>query len=177
MFGGLFLLPLYLQQHLAMTTTGAGLMLLVLGLGSAVALPISGILTDRYGPVFTSIGGAMLLVVGTAPFISPLTTSVIAIAALFLTRGAGLALAQMPAMTAAYTLVDTSEKSDAAVLINVTQRIGGALGVVAVVITVEHGNAPDTATSCQWAFALLALFAIAAIVIIPKLSPAAMTTR
>src|SRR5690606_31774297 len=106
----------------------------ILGLGSAVVLPMAGTLCDRYGPTRVCFGGGLLLVLGTAPFMSTHSISIGMIAGLFLLRGAGLALTQMPAITAAYGAVETSTKGDAAVLINVAQRIGGVLGTVTVVI-------------------------------------------
>ncbi|OBX33888.1 hypothetical protein A8U91_02931 [Halomonas elongata] len=47
---------------------------------------------------------------------------------LLVVRGAGLALAQMPAMTAAYTSVTRAQMGDATTIVNVVQRTGGALG-------------------------------------------------
>ena len=48
MYGGLLLIPLYLQGRLHQSPADAGLMLLMMGLGSAVVLPLAGRLTDRH---------------------------------------------------------------------------------------------------------------------------------
>lgn len=42
-------------------------------------------------------------------------------------RGIGMALAQMPATTAAYGAVVAAESGDAATVVNIVQRVGGAL--------------------------------------------------
>ncbi|MFC6491015.1 DHA2 family efflux MFS transporter permease subunit, partial [Nitratireductor sp. GCM10026969] len=50
MYGGLLLVPLYLQLPAAQGAGETGLMLLAMGLGSAFVLPVAGTLTDRHGP-------------------------------------------------------------------------------------------------------------------------------
>lgn len=160
MYGGLLLLPLYLLRNIGMTTTDTGLSFVILGLGSAIALPVAGTLCDRYGPARVCFGGGVLLFLGTAPFISTQTIPIEIIAGLFFVRGAGLALTQMPAITAAYGAVETTKKGDAAVLINVAQRIGGVLGTVSVVIAAEADSSSDEEIYTKSAFVMLTLFAV-----------------
>ncbi|MBC2884854.1 multidrug efflux MFS transporter [Ochrobactrum sp. CM-21-5] len=162
MYGGLLLFPLYFQDVLRQSPTEAGLMLLAMGLGSALALPFAGVLTDERGPAVVCFAGGILLVIGTAPFFAmPLLPST-GFAVLLFLRGIGLALAQMPAMTAAYGAVEKHETGDAATLVNIGQRLGGALGAIATVIVLEHGSPVDDA-SFQWALLLLFGFALAAL--------------
>ena len=71
MYGGLLLLPLYLQLAAGRDTAETGLWLLAMGLGSAVALPLAGTLTDRYGAGSVTLAGAGLLAVTTVPFLLP----------------------------------------------------------------------------------------------------------
>lgn len=162
MYGGLLLFPLYFQDVLRQTPTEAGLMLLAMGLGSALALPFAGALTDERGPAVVCFAGAIMLVIGTAPFIVMPLLPIAGFAALLFLRGIGLALAQMPAMTAAYGAVEKHETGDAATLVNIGQRVGGALGAIATVIVLEHGSPVDDA-SFQWALLLLLGFALAAL--------------
>lgn len=155
LYGGLLLLPLYLQRALGQPPALTGLMLLVLGLGAAVALPVAGALVDRAGAARISLAGSGLVVVATAAL--PGFLSVLPLAGLLFLRGAGLALAQMPAMTAAYTLVDKAETGDAATLVNIAQRLGGALGAIIVVLVVESTVG---AGGYRTAFAVLVLFSL-----------------
>jgi hypothetical protein len=85
-------------------------------------------------------------------------------AMLLVLRGGGLALAQMPAMTSAYGTVDKHETGDAAVLVNVTQRIGGALGAITMALILQQASTPANAAAYGIAFAVLAVFAIGGLV-------------
>jgi hypothetical protein len=62
------------------------------------------------------------------------------ILALLGVRGIGLALAQMPAITAAFGAVRKAETGDAATIANIAQRIGGAAGATSVVLVSEQGT-------------------------------------
>ena len=122
-------------------------MLMAMGLGSAVILPAAGALTDRFGPRGISIAGGGLLIFTTIAFVSSATLVFVAIIILLVARGAGLALAQMPAITAAYTQVDEAKTGDAATLINIGQRLGGALGAIVMVAAIEQFRVRDGISS------------------------------
>ena len=168
MYGGLLLLPLYLQLAAGRDTAETGLLLLAMGLGSALVLPVAGTLTDRHGAGPVTLAGAGLLVVTTIPFLlpgaflSPGTVSTTALVLVLVARGTGMALAQMPAMTAAYASVAADEMGDAATLVNIVQRLGGAIGAVGVVVTLARTG--GGASAYGWAFALLAAVSILTLV-------------
>lgn len=156
MYGGLLLLPLYLQLMAGQDTIEAGLMLLAMGLGTAVALYFGGMLTDRYSAGPVTLAGAALLLVSTVPFLFFNTFSITTLIIVLVARGVGLALAQMPAYTAAYASVTDKQMGDAATLVNIVQRIGGAVGAIGLVITLaQFGGRTDTA-AYTWAFGILA---------------------
>lgn len=139
MYGGLLLLPLYLQAQMGLSPIRTGSLLLAIGLGSALALPVAGHLTDRHGPARVCLAGGLLLTFSTASLVSLGSVSFLVIAVLLFARGVGLALAQMPATTQAYGSVTEGEMMDAATLLNMAQRIGGALGAIAVTLAFgEH---------------------------------------
>ncbi len=163
MYGGLLLLPIYLQRSLGQTSTEAGLMLMAMGLGSACILPAAGALTDRYGPRWVSLTGCGLLVIATLPFLTSAAIALPAIILVLVTRGAGLALAQMPAITAAYNQVDETRTADAATLINIAQRLGGALGAIAMVAVIEQFGVFASATAYRIAFGTLVVMSFGAL--------------
>ena len=163
MYGGLLLLPIYLQRSLGQTSTEAGLMLMAMGLGSACILPVAGALTDRHGPRGVSLTGCGLLVIATLPFLTSAAIALPAIILFLVTRGAGLALAQMPAITAAYNQVDETRTADAATLINIAQRLGGALGAIAMVAVIEQFGVSTSATVYQIAFGALVVMSFGAL--------------
>lgn len=163
MYGGLLLLPIFLQRSLEQTPTEAGLMLMAMGLGSACVLPVAGSLTDRYGPRGISLTGAGLLILATVPFVSSGSLVIAGTAVVLVARGAGLALAQMPAITAAYNEVDEAETGDAATLINIGQRLGGAFGAIAMVAVIEQLGSDPLGTAYQVAFGALIVISVGAL--------------
>ena len=56
----------------------------------------------------------------------------------------------MPAMTAAYAAVLKNETSDAATIINIAQRLGGALGAITTVIVLEQAATTDNQLAYGW---------------------------
>ena len=170
MYGGLLLIPIFLQDSLHQSPTDAGLMLFLMGLGSAVILPIAGNLTDRYGALAVCLVGSTILLLSTAAFFWP-SMLPLALASILFVRGGGLALAQMPAMTAAYAAVLKNETSDAATIINIAQRLGGALGAITTVIVLEQAATTDNQLAYGWGGALLVAFAVASMVTSTLLKP------
>ena len=164
MYAGLLLVPLYLQLVAGLEPTTTGLWLLVMGLGSALVLPVAGSLTDRFGAGIVSLAGACLLLVSAIPFVFPSVPSSPVLVAMLLARGVGMALAQMPAMTAAYTAVSTEEMGDATTLVNIAQRIGGAVGAVGVVIIIQHAGGSSSIIAHSIAFASLAAISVLTII-------------
>lgn len=160
MYGGLLLLPLYLQIATGRHSTETGLLLLAMGLGSAVALPVAGTLTDRHGAGRVAIAGAGLLIATTVPFLLPVALPSAALVSILVARGAGMALAQMPAMTAAYTSVTAAQMGDATTLVNIVQRVGGAVGAVGVVITLANTGGSASPVAYAWAFAALTVVSV-----------------
>lgn len=163
MYGGLLLIPLFLQDSLHQSPTDAGMMLFLMGLGSAVVLPIAGNLTDRYGALVVCFAGSTILLLSTSVFLWPVMLSLL-LSPLLFARGGGLALAQMPAMTAAYAAVVKPETGDAATIINIAQRLGGALGAITTVIVLEQASTTDGQLAYGWGFSLLVALAVGSMV-------------
>lgn len=155
MYGGLLLIPLYLQLMAGQDTIEAGLMLLAMGLGTAVALYFGGMLTDRYSAGSVTLAGAVLLFISTMPFLFFSTFSLITLIIVLVIRGIGLALAQMPAYTAAYASVTDKQIGDAATLVNIVQRIGGAIGAIGLVIALAQSGGRTSPIAYTWVFGIL----------------------
>jgi EmrB/QacA subfamily drug resistance transporter len=164
MYGALLLLPLYFQIELDQSLTRTGLLLLVMGLASALVLPVGGTLTDRYSAGQVSLWGAVLLFCSSLPFLySEILSPPILFIALAM-RGAGIALAQMPAMTAAYTAVTAEQMGDAATLVNITQRIGGAVGAICIVIMLQHMGRQTDLSPHVWASGVLTVISLLVVI-------------
>jgi len=138
MFGSTLLFPLYFQVGRDTGVTATGLALIPLGLGTALLLPVSGRLTDRFGGGVVSAYGGLAAVATTVPFaVLGTDMNTAAVEGLLLLRGMALALAVTPVGIAAYQAVTPEQLADATTQVNILQRLGGALGgtVFAVVLT------------------------------------------
>jgi EmrB/QacA subfamily drug resistance transporter len=142
MFGAVLLLPLWFQIRLGEGSTSTGLMLVPLGLGTTLIMLVAGRLTDRYGGGAIALIGSLVVLLSTAPlpWLDPHTPLPLVQTLLF-ARGAGLGLAMMPAMTAAYASVPAADLADATALANIVMRVGGAVGAALCVVVLSRGLA------------------------------------
>ncbi|MDQ6771783.1 MAG: DHA2 family efflux MFS transporter permease subunit [Candidatus Dormibacteraeota bacterium] len=130
LFGAVFLFPLFLQQIQGYTALKAGLLLGFQGLGAAVSMPISGILTDRFGARWVVPFGITVLV-GATVWMTTLAfdTSWQVIAAMLVLRGVGMGFSMMPSMSSAYVTLAPSRIARATSVANVVQRVASGLGI------------------------------------------------
>ncbi len=140
LFGGMILLPLYWQTIRHESVVVAGLLIAPQGIGAALAMPISGKLTDRFGGGPPALVGVVLTAVATLPFaLIGAHTSILFLSLVMLVRGVGIGFAFMPAMTAAFAALDRSELSDATPQLNVLQRVGGSIGIAVLAVVLQRG--------------------------------------
>ena len=130
LFGSVFLFPIFLQNLMGHTPVQAGLWMLPNALAVGATMPIAGRLADRYSPAaLTVLGcvmvGSSLLVFGDLDPRSDWTLIVLP----QLVRGAGLALLMAPLMAASLNAVPRHELPMASSFLNVSQNVGGSLGI------------------------------------------------
>jgi EmrB/QacA subfamily drug resistance transporter len=139
LFGGMILLPLYWQDVRHESVLNAGLLMAPQGLGMALVMPAAGRLTDQLGGGPLALLGVTITTLATIPFgMISATTSVAALSVTMLIRGAGIGLAFMPAMTAAFASLEKSELPDATPQLNVVQRVGGSLGTAVLAVVLQR---------------------------------------
>jgi EmrB/QacA subfamily drug resistance transporter len=165
LFGGLLLLPLYYQVARGESPLHAGVLLAPQGIGAALAMPISGRLTDRVGGGRVAIFGLAIVAAATAVFtqLGP-ETSIGLLSGTLVVRGVGMACSMIPLMTAAYATLPRNALASAATALNVVQRVGGSLGTAILAVILQHqittaGSAPRAlagafSTTFAWALAL-----------------------
>jgi DHA2 family methylenomycin A resistance protein-like MFS transporter len=129
-FGTVFLVSLYLQQHLGLTPLQAGLVFLPAAFFSMAGNILSGRIRNRFGPRVPAVSGQLSMVVGlvalliTAPLGSPVLT-----AALLILIGPGGAVA-MPVITGVVLDSVTPERAGtASAVFNTFRQIGGAVAI------------------------------------------------
>jgi MFS family permease len=144
LFGALFVMPLYYQLGRGQTPLAAGLLLAPQGLGVALAMPLTGPLTDRIGGGRIAFVGLLLLSAATVPFALVKSDTPLALLEVVLfVRGAGIGATMMPAMAAAYATLDTAAVPRATSALNVLQRVGGAIGTALLAVVLQHRVAAE----------------------------------
>lgn len=129
MFGGMLLLPLYLQIVRGESALQTGLLMAPQGLGAMLAMPIAGQLADRTGigrfvPFgLAAVAGSFLWLTGLEADTSYLSLSI----ALFV-MGVGMGFTMMPVMTGAMQTLRRADIANASTTLNITQQVGASMG-------------------------------------------------
>ncbi|MFZ5596164.1 MAG: DHA2 family efflux MFS transporter permease subunit [Bacillota bacterium] len=136
LFGGVFLLPIFTQNLMGKTPMETGMMLMPAALVTAVLMPISGFLFDRFGARILTFTGLLVLAWGTFEFKNlSIETTVAHITLIASIRSLGMGMAMMPMTTAGMNTVPLKDVSRASALSNVCRQVGASFGV-AVLTTV-----------------------------------------
>ena len=133
LFGGQFLVPLYLQTLRGLSAYAAGLVLLPQAFGSMVASLIGGRLVDKLGVKAVVIPGLTILALALWGFSrltleTPFTTFQL----LLIIRGLGLGLSAQPTTVAALWEIKPAQLSQASSLNSVIRSVTSALAVATV---------------------------------------------
>ena len=139
LFGTMIVLPLYYQLARGESALTAGLLMAPQGLGAALVMPLAGRVTDRVGGGSVALFGVIVLTLATVPFaFVGAHTPFALLAGLLVVRGLGLGSAMMPAMAAAYAVLERAAVPRATSALNVLQRVGGSVGTAALAVILQH---------------------------------------
>ncbi len=130
LFGSIFLFPIFLQTLMGFTTVQAGIWMIPGALAVGVTMPVAGRLADKYAPSYLVALGCLICGISLILFgrLDPMSSwQVIVLPQLM--RGCGLALMMSPLLTAALNSVPQIEIPMASSFLNVSQNIGGAMGI------------------------------------------------
>lgn len=130
LFGGIFLLPLFLQQIMGFDEIESGLILLPGSLMIALVMPIAGKISDRFGPLWPSLAGLL----GIAYFMwayrtLDVNTSVSDVIGPTYIRGVAIALLITPVMVTALNMVPKDKAGMASSMMNLIQQVAGSVGI------------------------------------------------
>src|SRR3954452_2711051 len=179
LFGAMILMPLYYQQVRHESVLNTGLLVGPQGLGAALAMPISGRLTDRIGGGPLAVFGVIVTALTTIPFcLIDAHTSIESLSIWMFLRGIGIGFAFMPAMAAAFASLKPRELSDATPQMNVLQRLGGSIGTAVLAVVLQRaliaaphplttaGQADAFSTAFWWSFGITAVAIVPSIVLL-----------
>ncbi|HEX4120374.1 MAG TPA: DHA2 family efflux MFS transporter permease subunit [Verrucomicrobiae bacterium] len=139
MYGGQFLIPLFLITGCRLTAMQTGWILGSMGVGMLCVYPCMGNLTDRFGCRAVASGGVFLNFLGTLPFLWMAFggfSMASALIGLFI-RGMGQGATGIPSIAAAYASVPREKLSVATMAVNIIQRLGGPTITTIIAITVS----------------------------------------
>ena len=140
LFGAMVLMPLYFQIVRGEDAVHTGLLLAPQGIGAALAMALSGRVTERLGGGLTSLIGGVITILATIPFVLiEADTSFVLISAAMIVRGFGIGMSMMPSMTAAYAVLRPDQINDATPQLNVLQRVGGSIGTAILTVVLSSG--------------------------------------
>jgi EmrB/QacA subfamily drug resistance transporter len=139
LYGVLVVLPLYWQIVRGMSPFAAGILITPQALGVALALPLTGRLTDRFGAVVVVPVGIILVLLGIAFFtqLTPDTSYAYYLGALFV-FGIGQGATAMPLTAAAYTRLAHDAIPRATSALYIIKWLGASLGTAALAIILDR---------------------------------------
>ncbi|HSU46042.1 MAG TPA: DHA2 family efflux MFS transporter permease subunit [Arthrobacter sp.] len=134
LFGGVILLPLYLQEVRGLGSLETGLALLPGGLAMGLLGPVIGRAFDKVGPLPLTITGSILMVVALWQFsMLDAGTAVWWIVTLHVGLSFGLALLFTPAFTTGLNPLPPHLYSHGSAIMSTTQQVAGAAGTALLV--------------------------------------------
>ena len=132
LYGGTFLLPVFLQAHMGLDEIRTGELLLPGALVIGAVMPFAGRLADRIGARIPTVAGLLLVAFFMFSYRDlHSTTSAWGVLWPTLVRGLGLGLLVTPVMTAAMNAVPTARAGMASSMLNLTQQVAGSVGIAA----------------------------------------------
>ncbi len=134
-FGSFLLLPLYLQAVRGESALDSGLLLIPQGLGSMIAMPIAGTLSDRIGPG-RIVPFGLLPIVATVLWLTQIGphTSYVALSIDLFIFGVGMGFTMMPVFTGAMQSITGAAVARASTALNILQQAGASIGTAVLTV-------------------------------------------
>jgi hypothetical protein len=139
LFGSIILMPLYFQTVRHEDALITGLLIAPRGLGSAIGTWRSAKWMERFGCGATAFVGSAITLLSTVPFLFlHADTSYWITSAAMVVQGIGFGLSVMPASTAAFRTLRTSQINDAAPQQNIIMRLGASIGTAILIVVLQQ---------------------------------------
>ncbi|WP_369045956.1 MDR family MFS transporter [Sinomonas sp. P10A9] len=146
MLGTVVVLPIYLQDGLAVSVLTTGLLLLPGGLIQGIISPIIGRVYDRIGPRPLVIPGAVLMAAGQWWFTTMgESTALAAVVAMHVLFSVGMAMVMTPLRTVSLGSLPRELYGHGSAIVNTMQQLAGAAGTALFVTALSVGAAAAAA--------------------------------
>ncbi len=141
MMGGMYVLPLFLQNVRGYTAMQTGIIMLPSALVVGVLMPISGSLFDKFGAKPVVIPGLIILAMSSLELSYAINMNSSKEHIIFITclRSVGMGLAMMPISTAGMNVIPTKLVGRASALNNTIRQISSALSIT-IMSTIMQGK-------------------------------------
>src|SRR4051794_14433341 len=138
-FGGMLLLPLYLQVVRGESAMDTGLLLAPQGFGAMISMPIAGRLSDKTGvgrivPVGLAIVGLSFLALTQLQA----DTSYVAFGITLWVMGLGMGATMMPTFSGAIQTLRQSQVARASTTLNINQQVAASIGTALMSVLLTH---------------------------------------
>ncbi|AVI06665.1 MULTISPECIES: DHA2 family efflux MFS transporter permease subunit [Staphylococcus] len=143
LFGGMILLPLYLQNLRGFSALDSGLLLLPGSLLMGVLGPVAGKLLDTIGLKPLALFGIAVMTYGTYELTKlNMDTSYLHIMSIYVIRSIGMAFVMMPLITAAINALPPRLISHGNAFLNTMRQLAGSIGtaILVTVMTTQSTN-------------------------------------
>lgn len=139
LYGGTFLLPVFLQNFKGLDELQSGLLLLPGSLIMGLLMPIGGRLGDKFSPRILSLLGFLLLGLFFYEYRTlDIATSNWGIVWPTIIRGVGVAILIAPLTATALNSIPKRQSGMAASMLNVIQQVGGSVGIAFLGLTLHR---------------------------------------
>lgn len=130
MFFTTLFIPFYLQEVLNLTPSRIGLIMTAFPIAMAVVAPISGRLSDKFGPLYLTTGGMAVIALGLGAMTTlKLDTNVVGVFLRLVIIGAGMGLFQSPNNSSVMGTVPKSKLGVAGGIMATVRNVGMVTGV------------------------------------------------
>ncbi|SFI80484.1 DHA2 family efflux MFS transporter permease subunit [Brevibacillus centrosporus] len=138
MMGGVFLMPIFLQNVQGMTAMESGLLLMPQSIAMAIMMPISGKLMDKYGVGPIGLVGLSIMTVTTFELHKLASDSMHEWMNMILTiRGLGIGLCMMTLSTVGMNAVPRTRVGDASPLSNVLRQVMSSFAIAILTVIMQ----------------------------------------
>ncbi|GAB6180487.1 DHA2 family efflux MFS transporter permease subunit [Desulfotomaculum defluvii] len=142
-----YLVPIFLQNIMGYSAMQTGILLFPSAIATAIMMPLSGKLFDKWGYKAVMIPGLLLFVAVSYPlsFLNT-NTSASTINILLVIRGFALGLVASPPITLAMNSVSKVMINQASALMNITRQIASTVSIALITTTLQHRIVLNSAT-------------------------------
>ncbi|ATW25772.1 DHA2 family efflux MFS transporter permease subunit [Candidatus Formimonas warabiya] len=141
LYGGVFLIPVFLQQIKGLSPMQAGLILFPEAIATAVAMMLYGRLGSKLDTRIFAIS-ALILIVFNSYSMSHITlgTPNTMITLLLMIRGLGVGFLIAPVQTIGLSGISKAAMSNASALLNTVKQVGTSVGITVITSIMQHQN-------------------------------------